>query len=87
MRLVHVSHDDPTVLELDWMWLPSFIGQDHALMSKLQKELKEKFGGRQIREDTLSAIHQFVLDWLDAQYAMKGLREYLAAIHHVRQES
>jgi len=85
MRLVHVSHDDPTVIELNWMWLPSFIGQNHYLMDMLQRELTQKFGGQAITDEKLDAIHCFVLNWLQAKFEIEGVREYLSGIARVKQ--
>ena len=86
MRLVHVSHDDPHVLEVTWMWLPAFISGNHPLLFKLGQDLNQKFGGREVTELLLDKINEYVLDQLQAMFNILGLREYLAGMRHVRQE-
>jgi len=87
MRWVHISFDDPSALDLNWMWLPAFIGQDHRMLQQLREELMEVFGGRPIQNETMAKIHHFVLDWFDRKYHIKGLRKYLEAVIHVEQEA
>jgi hypothetical protein len=84
MRLVSFAEDG--AVELKWMWLPTFIGQNHPVMANLQQTWKEKFKGKlPMTEASLGILHEFTLDWLQEKFHIKGLREYLAAIANVQE--
>jgi hypothetical protein len=85
MRLVHIADDG--VLELNWMWLPTFIGQNHGLQQLLGAAWREKWpNGFVYTEEMLDEVHQFTLDWFANKIHIPGFREYLAAISQVKEE-
>ncbi len=73
-------------LELNWMWLPTFIGQNYMVMRELEKVWKEKFAGKlQATEEGLREVHEFTLKWLCEKFKIEGLGAYLRAIENVVQ--
>ena len=86
MRVVVVT--EPGKLELSWMWLPTFLGQDPRLMQEIGKELGPKLQGKPMTEEVLNEAHEMVLDFICEKYkTIKGLRDYLDAIKFVEDGS
>jgi hypothetical protein len=81
MRFV-VAHE--AVVEVRWMWLPTFIGQNLELMRKLERELTTQFIGMKATEETLDMIHEWVVDRICKEYPLIGIRDYLHAIEKVQ---
>jgi len=84
MRLVHPNKHNPQELEVAWMWLPTFLGQNTLLLNKLDKELNAKFPGP-LQSDNclLDQIHTFIIDYLCSMAKVPGLRHYLEAVSYV----
>lgn len=81
MRIVTVAKDRDTVLEVCWMWLPTFIGQNTGL----QKELLAAMGKRfpppwAATDDMLDAVHRWACSWLEQRLKIHGLFKYLDAM-------
>lgn len=75
------------VLELNWMWLPTFIGQNYLIMKELQEEWKKTFGGGILSTPmVLDQIHRWTLNWICEKFPIEGLRDYLVGIEKVPQE-
>jgi hypothetical protein len=73
----------PGVLELNFMWLPTFIGMNSAMATELQAHLKEKLVGVELTEQVLDFAHDQVLDFLAQRFPVEGLRDYLDALKFV----
>lgn len=86
MRIVEESKLKPGTLEVSWMWLPTFIGQNSGLLRELDRVLSLEFPPPfDATEDQLDAISEFALGWLFDKHSIPGLREYLGALKHVRE--
>jgi len=83
MRVVQLAEDG--AVELNWMWLPTFIGQNYQMMKRLEKAWKEKFNGQPADDGVLWQIHYFTIDWLAEKFPIPGLKDYLSAITKVQQ--
>lgn len=69
-------------LELNYMWLPTWMGMDAALKKEIEQALAEKFQGRTV--DELDALNDELLDWLQERFsALSGLRDYLDGLKFV----
>ena len=84
MRIVTVAKDRDTVLEVCWMWLPTFIGQNTGL----QKELLAAMGKRfpppwAATDDMLDAVHRWGCSWLEQRLKLHGLFKYLDAMSEI----
>jgi len=83
MLTVQLAKDG--ALELNWMWLPTFIGQNYPVMRELEKVWRSQFAGKlKLNEEGLREAHEFTLKWLCDKFKINGLGEYLRAIENVR---
>jgi hypothetical protein len=84
MRLVYF--DEGGELVLNWMWLPTFMGQNYHLLRELETAWTERFLGKDTTEDVLDEIHEFTVEWLAEKAPLPGVAEYLLAIEHVKDD-
>lgn len=89
MFVVQMAKDNSGALELNWMWLPTFIGQNYVVMKDLEKVWREKYSGTtfipETEEETMKTIHDFTIQWLCEKFKIPGLDKYLEAITNVGQ--
>lgn len=76
-------HLDNGVLELNYMWLPTFIGMNVALKRDIEKDLAAKFQGRP--ETDLAQMHEELIDYLVTKVPLPGFRDYLDGIKFVQE--
>lgn len=81
MRAVVVT--DPGKLELSFMWLPTFIGQDNRLKKEIEEKLAPDLVGKELTEETLDFAHDRVVEFICEKYKITGLRDYLDALKFV----
>jgi hypothetical protein len=81
MRVVVVVA--PNVLELNWTWLPTFVGMNNRVKQDLERELSPKLVGRVMDEETLDYAHEEVVAFLERRFPVSGLRDYLDALKFV----
>lgn len=82
MRTIVVT--DPGVVELNFMWLPTFIGMNNRLKIEIEEKLKAKIVGKEITEESLDEINLEVMDFLIKKFPISGLGDYLIALKSVR---
>ncbi len=72
------------VLELNYMWLPTWIGMNGILKKQLEVELGEKIVGLEMTDDALDLIDQTVIDYLVEQNPhIEGLKDFLDGLKFV----
>jgi hypothetical protein len=86
VKVVHRCHDEPNVVDLNFMWLPTFIGQNVVMLKELKKEIELEFKGQLLTEETLWAMHHAVIRWLEAKFPFEGISKYLHAIEEIKDE-
>jgi hypothetical protein len=86
MRVVHKSVDTPGAVDLNFMWLPTFIGQNVVMLRELKRELEKEFLKEQLTEATLWAMHHKIIQWLEAKFPFEGIGKYLHAIEEVKDD-
>jgi len=75
------------VVEVNWLWLPTFIGMNSILKGELEKELAEQIKGRQLNELTLDFAHVLVVEFLRKKFpTIKGLTEFFDGLKYVYYE-
>jgi hypothetical protein len=68
----------PGVLELNWMWLPTWLGLNTALKQELDKELNEHFLRKELTSTTLDMLDEYVINFLVTKFPeVGGLAAYL----------
>lgn len=83
MRLV--LRTEPGVIELNWIWLPTWIGMNLQLTRELNEELSKQIVGRELTEETFDDIEELIMSYLDERYPhLEGLRDYLDGLKFVK---
>jgi hypothetical protein len=80
MRLVHVV--DKSV-ELNYMWLPTWLGQNTRFKQQLEKDLAPKIQGMELTEKNLDEISDMVLEYIVEKHPISGLFDYLDGLKFV----
>ena len=83
MRVVHFDEATKTVV-LNFMFLPTFIGQNPIVQKELKTEMTKLFAGELATEKLMDQIHHWVITWLQAKFNIPGLDDYLRAIEKVQ---
>lgn len=72
------------VVELNYLWLPTFIGMNSVLKAEMEKELASQLTGVVLDEQGLSKAHNLVVSFLTKKYPdIKGLDRYLDALKFI----
>lgn len=86
MRLIQQSKHNPNTLEVVWMWLPTFIGENKQVLGELDHALSAHFPPPvTLSEEVLDAMHEFVIEYLCSKFTIVGLEEYLTAVKFIDQ--
>lgn len=73
------------VIELNYIWLPTWIGMNNKIKKELEDRLKDKIVGMPITESTMDDMNDMVIDELVAiNPAVDGLRDYLDGLKYVK---
>jgi hypothetical protein len=84
MRIIDIDKTKPDRLEVKWMWLPTFIGQNSHLLQMLDKAVMKEFPPPyEATDEKLDEIHEFVINWFEMVLRVPGLAKYLRAIEMV----
>lgn len=84
MRVIQVADDG--AIELSWMWLPTFIGQNYHVTKELGRAWEKQYpDGVPHTPQGLDELHFFTIKWLTEKYAIEGLAEYLSGITNVKE--
>lgn len=85
MRIAQVAKDG--ALELNWMWLPTFIGQNYMVLKELERFWKDQYPeGVANTPEELDKLHDITIDWFSQKFKLPGLGKYLSAITYVQEE-
>lgn len=85
MKIVQIAKDG--ALELNWMWLPTFIGQNHTICRQLGEVWRSWYpNGFPATEEDLVDIHDRTIDWFAEKFPIEGLGQYLHAIEYIEQD-
>ena len=80
MRVVQVVG---TAVELNYMWLPTWLGQNHQFQVELEKKLRSDVEGRPLTDEVLDDINTKVIDFVVKKYPITGLFDYLDGLKFV----
>lgn len=79
-----VERTGPGKLELSYIWLPTWVGMNEALIRELEGELSKTIVGQALTDDLLDVAHQQLLTILAEKFPLqRGLFEYLDGIKFV----
>jgi len=72
------------VLELNYMWLPCWIGMNSILKADIERELSKRIVGLEMSKDTLDKIDQMIIDFLgEHNQHIEGLKDFLDGLKFV----
>ena len=83
MRFIHVV--DRTV-ELNYMWLPTWLGQNMKFKREMEEALGSRIRGMELTEENLDKIQDMVLDYIVKKFPIPGLFDYLDGLKFVREK-
>jgi len=79
-----IERTGPGRLELNYMWLPTWVGMNEALIREIEDLLGATIMGQDLTEELLELAHQSVMEILVSKFpAITGLFEYLDGIKFV----
>jgi hypothetical protein len=85
MRLI--AETEPGVVEANFMWLPSWLGMNTALLQELADTIGKQLAGRVVDEDLLDELDARVIAWAKERFPeLPGFDTYLDSLKHVQQK-
>jgi len=76
----------PGVIELNWMWLPTWIGLNHSIKKEIEEKVGQAFIQRELTEDTLEELDEVIISFLQDKFPNVRFEKYLRALKDVHQE-
>ena len=74
----------PGEVQLNWMWLPTFIGSSTVIKTEIEKLIGPRLVGQPLDDATLDMANEEIIDFLQKKFSyIVGLREYLDALKFV----
>lgn len=84
MLVVVADRDQRGTVEVNYSWLPTFIGMNSAVMKELENVMQEHAIGKLLTSETLLELHDKVIDFLETRFShISGLRDYLDSLKFV----
>ena len=74
---------DPGTLELNWQWLPTWVGLNQQLIKRLEKEITPLVKGKELTEDDLDRVNDKVIELIAQECPLPGVSDYLDGIKFV----
>jgi hypothetical protein len=79
-----VQRTGPGEIGLNYMWLPTWIGMNGALIKEIEAHIAPQLVGQELTEETLHVASEAVLDFLKQKFPLiNGLFEYLDGLKYV----
>lgn len=76
---------DPGTVELNFMWLPTWLGLSAQLKTEIEAEINTILVGQEMTDEVLQRAHDAVITVITSRHPQfEGLRDYLDAIKFVR---
>ena len=83
-----VVRTQPGHIELNYMWLPTFIGMNEHLIREIEGRLGPHLKDQTLDDDLLNRAHNLVVDYVSRKFQhVAGLREYLDDIANVKDDA
>ena len=75
----------PGRLELNYMWLPTFVGLNGRMKTDLEEKLGPELLNKEMTDEVLDFAHDRVVEYLIEKFPVPGLRDYLDALKFVQE--
>lgn len=82
MNLVSYNSEDDSI-SINWMWLPTWVGQNAELLNRIEEELFKEFEHADVTNEVLHKMHLFVCKKVSDEVKIGGLYEWLKDIDKV----
>lgn len=83
MRLV--IETEPGKLELNYMWLPTWVGMSHPLKKEIEDKIGKDFVGKDLTDETLDEMDEAIIELLQGKFPTIKFSDYLRALKDVEQ--
>lgn len=70
-------------VELNYMWLPTWIGMNSSLVAELEKEISPKVQGKALTPEVLDQANAEIIEFLVEKCPLPGLSDYLDGIKFI----
>lgn len=70
-------------IAVNYLWLPTWVGMNAALVRDIDAAVGEKFVGQALTDETLLAAHERVVQYVTERFKLTGLKEYLDGVRQV----
>lgn len=85
MKLVIIP--EPGVLELNYMWLPTWIGINTPLKQELEGAIRSKLVGKELTSAVIDEAHDLIVEFFSNKFPnLVGLRDYLDSLKFVQEQ-
>jgi hypothetical protein len=82
--MLAVVRTAPGVVEVNYMWLPAWIGMNSALLREVEAHVRDRAVGQALTDETLQWLHHEVVSFLCARFpVISGLESYLNGLMSV----
>jgi hypothetical protein len=82
MRTVVMT--DPGVLEVNWAWLPTWVGMNQQLIKQIEQELAPLVEGQFVTEEILDQASEKVIELIAKECPLEGVRDYLDGLKFIQ---
>lgn len=77
----------PGQLEINYMWLPTFIGMNSSLVRELDSTLSTLYVGKVLTSELMDAASRRVIEIITDKFpSLRGLYDYLDGIKYVEED-
>lgn len=72
------------VLELNWQWLPTWLGVNGVIRREMQDAIAKKVEGKPMTQEVLDEAQEEVIAFLEERFpAIEGMRQFLDALKYI----
>jgi len=82
MRLTVWIPEEGT-LELNYMWLPTFIGMNTVLKKEIEEHIAPYVVGKEFSDKLQLSLDSVIMDFIFIKCPIPGLREYIQALRNI----
>lgn len=76
---------EPGVLELNWMWLPTWVGMNSSLKKEIEEHVSKLSEGKVVSDRLLSELSYEVNKVIAKKAAADGVADYLDGLKFVHE--
>lgn len=78
-----ICNPEPGVIQLNFMWLPTFLGMNTIFKKEIEAKIAPKLVGKPMTDEVLDAAHEEIIGLILEKYPLPGLSDYLDALKFI----